>query len=59
MKVIYLKITRRDIHIALNEKYLFKRKYVDNNSGTLQTKTGMGLAGHEFQGGMAGFAPKI
>ena len=27
---------RRDIHIALKEKYLFKRKYIDNNSGTLQ-----------------------
>ena len=38
MKVIYLKKTRRDIHIALNKKYLFKRKYIDNNSGKLQTK---------------------
>ena len=43
MKVIYLKKTSRDIHITLKEKYLFKRKCVDNNSGTLQTKIGMGL----------------
>ena len=36
MKIIYLKKTRRDIHITLKEKHLFKRKYIDNNSGTLQ-----------------------
>ena len=44
MKIIYLKKRRFDMHITLKKKCLFKRKYVDNNSGMLQTKKiGIGL----------------
>ena len=45
MKIIYLKKTHRDIHITIKKKYLHKRKYTDDNSGTLQTifQDGAGL----------------